>query len=144
MSADGLKISKTKGNYAHKRFIETEFSHNKEAKNTRLAYQGYSYDEDQSEIKALQIARRINIVKGLAEFTFYGKVTVDFFTCDKHLLSVVTLCIAFRSPIDDFVIVSDDNTKHYKVKIVETYLYVCKTTVNKEGVSVIERIMLTN
>ena len=69
---------------------------------------------------------------------------VDFFTCNKYLLNVVTLCIALRSPIDDFVIVPDDNTKHYKVKIAETYLYVCKTTVNRGVVSAIERIMLTN
>ena len=64
MSADDLKISTTNENYAHKSFIETEFSHNKDAKNTRLACRGYSYDEDQSEIKALQIAKRVTLSKG--------------------------------------------------------------------------------
>ena len=42
VSANGLKISNANGNYAHKGFIETEFSHNKDAKNTWLACQGYS------------------------------------------------------------------------------------------------------
>ena len=46
VSANGLKISNANGNYAHKSFIETEFSHNKDAKNTRLACQGYSYEEN--------------------------------------------------------------------------------------------------
>ena len=32
VSANGLKISNANGNYAHKSFIETEFSHNKDAK----------------------------------------------------------------------------------------------------------------
>ena len=49
-----------------------------------------------------------------------------FFTFDKHQLSGVTLCIAFRRPIDDFVIVSDDAAKHYNVKTVEANLYVRK------------------
>ena len=43
VSANGLKISNANGNYAQKCFIETEFSHNKDAKATWLACQGYSY-----------------------------------------------------------------------------------------------------
>ena len=106
----------------HTSFLETEFSHNKDAKNTWLACQGYSYEEDPSAIKAGEIARRKNSVRESAEYTFHGKVAVDFFTCDKHLLSGVTLRIAFRRLIDDFVIVSDEAAKHYKVKIVEANL----------------------
>ena len=34
LSAKGLKISNANRNYAHKSFIEIEFSHNKDAKNT--------------------------------------------------------------------------------------------------------------
>ena len=33
-SANGQKLSNANGNYAHKNFIETQFSHNKDAKNT--------------------------------------------------------------------------------------------------------------
>ena len=68
------------GIYAHKTFKETEFSHNKDAKNTWLACQGYSYEEDQSAIKAAEITRRKKSVRVSAECTFYGKVAVDFFT----------------------------------------------------------------
>ena len=112
VSANGLKISNANGNYTHKSFIETEFSHYKDAKKTWLACQGYSYEEDTYAIKAAEIARIKNLVRESAECTFYDKVAVDFFTCDKHLLSSVTLCIAFRRSIDDFVIVSDDAAKH--------------------------------
>ena len=34
ISASGFKSSRAKGNYAHKGFIETEFSHTKDAKAT--------------------------------------------------------------------------------------------------------------
>ena len=112
VSANGTKISNANGIYAHKCFIETEFSHNKDAKNTWLACQGYSYEEYPSAIKADEIAQRRNSVRESAQCTFYGKVAVDFFTCEKHLLSGVTLRIAFRISIDGFVIILYDAPKH--------------------------------
>ena len=42
ITANGIKISSANGNYAQKAFIKTEFSHNKEAKDTWLKCQGYS------------------------------------------------------------------------------------------------------
>ena len=54
-------------------------------------------------------------------------------------MSGVTLRIAFRRSIDDFVIMSDDAAKHYKVKIVEANLYVRKMTLNDDFVSDIEK-----
>ena len=91
-----------------------------------------------------EVNRRKALVRQSAEFTFYGKVAVDFFTCDRHLLSGVTLRIAFRRSIDDFVIMSDDAAKHYKVKIVEANLYVRKMTLNDDVVSAIEKTLLTS
>ena len=139
VSAIGQKISNANGNYAHKSFIETEFSHNKDAKNTWLACQGYSYEENLGALSTVEVNRRRALVRQSAECTFYGKVAVDFFTCDRHLLSGVTLRIAFRRPIDDFVIISDDAAKHYKRKIVEANLYVRKMTLNDDVVSAIEK-----
>ena len=74
--ANGLKISSANGNYAHKSFIETEFSHNKDTKSTWLACQGYSYEANPGEIAATEITRRNALVRGSAECTFYGKVAV--------------------------------------------------------------------
>ena len=50
VSANGVKISNTNGNYAHKAFIETEFSSGKTAKNTRLVCQGYYYEVEPAKI----------------------------------------------------------------------------------------------
>ena len=79
VSANGLKISNANGNYAHKSFIETEFSHNKDAKATWLACQGYSYEENPGAILAAEVNRRKALVRQSAECTFYGKVAVVFF-----------------------------------------------------------------
>ena len=106
-----------------------------------MACQGYSYEEDPSAIKAAETARRKKSVRESAECTFYSKVAVDLFKCDKHLLSGVTLRIAFRRSIDEFVIFSDDAAKHYKVKIVEANLYVRKMTLNDEVVSAIKTLL---
>ena len=111
VSANGLKFSKANGNYAHKSFIETEFSHNKDAKATWLACQSYSYEDYPAAITTAEVNRQKALVRQSAECTFYGNVAVDFFTCDRHLLSGVTLRISFRRSIDDFVIISDDAGK---------------------------------
>ena len=144
VSANGLKISNANGNYAHKSFIETEFSHNKDAKNTWLTCQGYSYEENPGALSTTEVNRRKALVRQSNECTFYGKVAVEFFTCDRHLMSGVTLRIAFRRSIDDFVIMSDDAAKHYKVKIVEANLYVRKMTLNDDVVSAIEKTLLSS
>ena len=139
ISANGLKISNANGNYAHRSFIETEFSHNKDAKATWLACQDFSYEDNPGAITAAEINRRKALFRQSAECTFYGKVAVDFFTCDRHLLSGVTLRISFRRSIDDFVIISDDAGKSYKFKIIEANLYVRKMTLNDDVVSAIEK-----
>ena len=77
VSANGLQISSANGNYAHKSFIETEFSH-KDAKSTWLACQGCSYEANPGRIAASEITRRKALVRGSAECTFYGKVADDF------------------------------------------------------------------
>ena len=50
VSANGVKISNTNGNYAHKALIETEFSSGKTAKNTWLVCQGYCYEDEPAKI----------------------------------------------------------------------------------------------
>ena len=83
--------------------------------------------------------RRKILVRQSAECRFYGKIAVNFFTCDRHLLSGLKLRFAFRRSIDDFVIISDDAAKQYKVKIVEANLYVRKMTLYDTIVSAIEK-----
>ena len=63
---------------------------------------------------------------------------------DKHLPSGLTVPIASRRSIDDFVIFSDDAAKDYKTKIVEANFCIRKMTLNDEVVSAIEKTLLTS
>ena len=109
-----------------------------------MACQGYSYEDNPGAIATAEVNRRKTLVRQSAECTFYGNVAVDFFTCDRHLLSGVTVRISFRRSIDDFVVISDDAGKSYKVKIIEANLYVKKMTLNDDVVSAIEKTLLTS
>ena len=124
--------------------LRLSFHTTKTQKNTWLACQSYSYEENPGALSTTEVNRRKALVRQSNDCTFYGKVAVDFFKCDRHLMSGVTLQIAFRRSIDDFVIMSDDAAKHYKVKIVEANLYVRKTTLNDDVVSAIEKTLLSS
>ena len=64
------------GHYAHKSFIETEFSHGTDAKNTWLKFQGYEYEANPSAIaNAIKDARK-QAARESARITVYGKVLI--------------------------------------------------------------------
>ena len=76
---------------------------------------------------------------------FLWKSSCRFFlTCDRYLLSGVTLRNSFRRSIDDFVTISDDAAKSYKVKFIEANLYVRKMTLNDDVVSAVEKTLLSS
>ena len=142
VSANGIKISSANGHYAHKSFIETAFSHGTDAKKNWLKCQGYEYEADPSAIaNALKDARK-QAARESAQITLYGKLAVDFFSCEKHLVSGVTQRISFRSSQDDFATISEAAGKNYKVKIDEANLFVRKMTVSDNVVGAIEKTLL--
>ena len=81
-------------------------------------------------------------VRQSARITLYGKLAVDFFSCEKHLVSGVTLRISMRRSQDDFAVISEDPAKHYKVKIDEANLLIRKMTVSGNVVGAIEKTLL--
>ena len=94
VSANGLKISNASGNFAFKNIVETEFSHNKDAKNPWPACQGYSYDSwRKGGLSTTELNRRKALAMGSGKCAFYGKVAVDFLHVTKKLFKSVTLCI---------------------------------------------------
>ena len=124
------KICNTNRNYAHKAFIETEFSSGKTAKNIWLVCQGYYYEDEPAKIdgtdgRADDVATRKALVANSKESYLIGKPASDILTCDKHLLSGVTLRTIFTKSTNDFAVISESN-KHYKIKIIEANLYVRK------------------
>ena len=146
VSANGVKISNTNGNYAHKAFIETEFSSVKTAKNTWIICQGYYYEDkpaknDGADGRADNVVARKALVADSQENYFIGKPASDILTCVKHLISGVTLRISFRRSTNDFAVISESN-KHYKVKIIEANLYVRKMTIADHVLTAIEKTLL--
>ena len=124
VSANGLKLSNANGSYAHKIFIETEFSHKKNSKAIWLACQSYSYEENPGANPKAEVNRQKTLVRQSNKCTFYGRVVVYFFTCDRHLLSGVTLQNFFRRSVDHFVTILGDAAESHKVKIIEANFYV--------------------
>ena len=80
VSANGIKISSANGHYAHKSFIETEFSHEADAKKTWLKCQGYEYEPNPAGIAADSRDARQVAVRESEQITLYGKLAVDFFS----------------------------------------------------------------
>ena len=142
MSANGIKTSSANWHYAHKCFIETESSHGSDAKSTWLKCQGYEYEFDPNAVPIAAITQWEIIVRRSTQLTLYGNVAVDFFSCEKHLTSGVTLRISFRRSQDDFAMMSEDGAKHYKMKIDEVSLFVRQMTVLDNLVGVIEKTLL--
>ena len=119
MSLNGQKISTTNANFAQKSFIETELSHGNDAKKTRLACQGYQYENNPPGIdgangRAEDVAGRKRIVAASSEFRLFGKIACDILSCDKHLISGVTIRLSLRRSANDFVIMSEHRDKHYR------------------------------
>ena len=95
LSANGVRVSNTNGNYAHKAFIEREFSSGETAKNTWLFCQGYYYEDEPAKIdgtdgRADDVEARKALVAKSQENYFIGKPASDILNCEKHLF--VLLC----------------------------------------------------
>ena len=123
-----------------------ELSSGKTAKNTWLVYQGYYYEDEPAKTdctdgRADDVAARKGLVANSQENYFTGKPLSDILTCDKHLLSGVTLQISFRRSTNDFAVISESN-KHYKVKIIEANLYVRKMTITDHLLTAIGKTLL--
>ena len=98
VSANGLERSINNRNYAHNAVIETWFYFEKTAKNMWPVCQRYYYVDEPSKIDGIN-ARADNVMAKKApvanskETYFIEKPACDTLTCDKHLISGVTLQI---------------------------------------------------
>ena len=142
VSANGIKISSANGHYAHKCFIETEFLHGTDAKKTWLKSQGNEYEPNPAGTAAASRDARQVAVRESEQITLYGKLAVDFSSCEKHIVSSVTLRLPFRRLQDDFVTISETAAKNYKVKINEANLIVRNMTVSDNVVGATEKTLL--
>ena len=141
LSANGLKISNAKSNFAHKSFFGTEFSNSKGAQDSWLKCQGYRFENNPAAIDTADFTSQRKLVRESREIWFYGPAGPDFFTFDKHLLSGVTLRLSCRRSHEDFLIIYED-AANYKLQILEANLYVRKMTVTDHVLSAIESTLL--
>ena len=114
-----------------------------------MACQGLYYEENPSAIdgngrRAEDVTERKGLVAASNELKLFGEIACDFLSCDKHLLSGVTIRLSLRRSPNDFVVISEDAAKHYKVQIIEANLYVRKMTVTDYVLSSIEKTLLKN
>ena len=99
-----------------------------------MACQGYYYEENPSTIdgngrRAEDVTGRKGLVAASNEQKLFGKIACDFLSRDKHLHSGVTIRLSLRRSPNDFVVISEDAAKHYKVQITKANPYVRKMTV---------------
>ena len=106
--SNGLKISNANSSFGHKSFIGTEFSSSKGTKDSWLKCQGYCFENNPAAIAAADFRSQRELNRESREIWFYGPAGVDFFTCDKHLLSGATRSFSYRRSHDDFLIISED------------------------------------
>ncbi len=101
LTANEVKVSSANGLYAHTDFIETEFSHGKDARDTWLKCKGYTY---KTNPEADTTNARKALFRQSAVQHYFGKLGIDIFSCEKLLISGVALRISFRKSNDDFVV----------------------------------------
>ena len=90
------------------------------------------------------MTERKGLVPASNELKLFGKIARDFLSCDKHLLSGVTVRLSLRCSPNVFVVISEDAAKHYKVQIIEANLNVRNMTVTDYVLSSIEKFFLKN
>ena len=129
-----------------KHSLKRNFLQEKLQKNKWLICQGYFYEDEPAKIdgangRADDVAARKALFANSQENYFIGKPASDILTCDKHLLSGVSLRISFKRSTNDFAVISESN-KHYRVKIIEANLYVRKMTIADHVLTAIEKTLL--
>ena len=93
-----------------------------------VACQDYCYEESSSAIDGIErraedVTERKGLVAASNELKLFGKFACDFLSCDKHLLSGVTIRLSLKRSAKDFVVISEDGAIQYKAQIIKASLY---------------------
>lgn len=91
VTLNGESVSTSNSLYAHKAFLTTEWSHSAECKASILQCQGYTYEENPSELGEVFNHRGVfasDDDESDVPNTYYlfGKLAIDLFNCDKLLV----------------------------------------------------------
>ena len=61
--------------------------------------------------------------KRCAVATTIGKAAADIFSCDKQIISCVTLRVSFLRNCPNFCLISDDEANDYNIELSQANLY---------------------
>ena len=104
LSLNGEKISTTNANFAHKSFIDFEFSNfNDPKKHGWLVMVIPMKKINQLLMEMEELMERSAVIAASNELNQFGKISREFMSCDKLLLSGVTLRVSLRRSLNNFV-----------------------------------------
>ena len=137
VTANGMKVSNSNGVYAHKDFIETDYSNGKESKISGEVFEDILTKQtlETMSVPSLQADEQRRESR---EVTLFGKVAAHI-SCDKHLLSGVTLRIFFVRSKLEFAWIFDGDAKNYKTTLSQANLYVREMTASDQVFTAIDK-----
>ena len=94
-----------------------------------LKCQDYENEPNPAGIAAASRDARQVDMRESEQIISYGKLAVDFFSCEKHLLRGVILKFSFRRLQENFVNICETAAKIYKIEIDEAIFFVRRMTV---------------
>ena len=142
VSVNGIKNLFCSGHYARKSFIETQFPHGKDAKNTWLKCQDYEYNANPTAVANELKDKRKQAARESAQLPFMENLLrISFCSCEKHLVSGVSLRVSFRRSRVDIATIGEAAGQNYLVNLDEAKLLVGKMTVSDNVVGAIEKTL---
>ena len=109
------------GLYPHKAQISNEFNSSAVSKKGILACHRYSFEEYPDEFDMHPFTDRANSLGTGITFSFYGRLAIDLFTCEKLLLPNTKVRIKLSRARPNFYMLSDN--PNVSLKIVDCSLF---------------------
>ena len=103
------------GLYPHKAQISNEFNSSAVSNKGILACHGYSFEEYPDAFDMHPFTDRANSLGTGITFSLYGRLAIDFFTCEKLLLPNTKVRIKLIRARPNFFMLSDNSNVSLKI-----------------------------
>lgn len=140
-------ISESNGLYAHKAYVETEWSYSAGSKNTFIATQGYGHVSNPNEYASHTKAGRMTATRKSQTLNLYGPLAIDFFANGSLILPGMKMRIKLVRSSPKFVLFAngDSANETYNVVIEKAALIVEKKILRESSHnSITKTLALTN
>ncbi len=138
---NGTSISNANGYYAHKAFLETEFTLGSDSKATWVFCAGYSLEETPGDFTQPVFQQRLKTGLAGGNMCLYGPLCVDFFNSEKLLIPDTSLRIKLTRNREDFCLINKDGEK-YMVGIEKANIFARKISLTDQVKLSVERALL--